>query len=169
MDSDDNAAGRDDTQPCACGSGCSYARCCKPLLCGLLPAASAEQLMRSRYTAYVRGDEAYLLGSWHPDTRPPSLQLSAEPAPHWLGLQVLATEHGQAGDVEGVVEFRARYRVGGRAGVLHESSRFLCEQGRWYYLDGEMQGPAPGRGGKQGRNAPCPCGSGRKFKRCCGP
>lgn len=88
--------------------------------------------MRSRYSAYVLGLAAYLSLTWHPRTRPPSIDLS-EPT-QWLGLKVLRTEQGES---NAVVEFVARYKVNGKAYKLHELSRFVREQGRWYYLDGE--------------------------------
>lgn len=88
--------------------------------------------MRSRYSAYVLGLAAYLSLTWHPSTRPSSLDLS-EPT-QWLGLQVLS--HSQAENTA-TVEFVARYKVNGRAHRLHEVSRFVREEGRWYYLDGE--------------------------------
>ncbi len=118
--------------------------------------------MRARYSAYVLGETAFLLASWHPSTRPADLQPVAGPA--WCGLQVLSTTAGQASDSEGTVEFVARYREGARLGALHETSRFVREKGRWYYLDGQLHPTAPT---KTGRNDPCPCGSGRKFKHCC--
>ncbi len=89
--------------------------------------------MRSRYSAYVRGLEDYLLATWHPSTRPAALNLAAAPQPKWLGLEVKA--HSESGD-EAAVEFVARCKVGGRAQRMHELSRFRREQGRWYYLDG---------------------------------
>ena len=89
--------------------------------------------MRSRYSAYVKGLEDYLLATWHVSTRPPSLDLAAAPAPKWLGLEVrAASTDGDAASVE----FVARCRIGGRAQRLQEKSRFLREEGRWYYLDG---------------------------------
>ena len=93
--------------------------------------------MRSRYCAYVTGNRIYLLESWHPDTRPEDLQLDAQPATQWIGLKIINTLEGQAGDKSGRVEFVARYKVNGRASRLHENSRFVCEHGRWFYLDGE--------------------------------
>lgn len=90
--------------------------------------------MRSRYTAFVRGDAAYLLRTWHPDTRPPQLHLDQDPRPKWLGLKVIA-----ASDDPPEVEFVARYRVGGRAQRLHERSRFVWRQGQWWYYDGVIQ------------------------------
>jgi SEC-C motif-containing protein len=124
--------------PCPCGSGKPYAACCGPCHDGTRPAPDAEALMRSRYTAYVRGNAPYLLATWHPDTRPGHLDLDEAPVPRWLGLQV--KRHEVLGPEEARVEFVARYKVGGRAFRLHETSRFLCREGVWYYLDGEMQG-----------------------------
>jgi SEC-C motif-containing protein len=120
--------------------------------------------MRSRYTAFVLGDSAYLLASWHPSTRPAELDLGGDDT-DWQGLTILNSEAGMPGDAKGVVEFAARYCRQGREWVLHERSRFLFETGKWFYLDGDIQPDKPPR---TGRNVPCTCGSGRKFKRCCG-
>ena len=92
--------------------------------------------MRSRYCAYVRDNAKYLLATWHPTTRPPQLSLGGEPPARWLGLQV--RRHVVTGVDTAIVEFVARYRVGNRAQRLHETSRFVREGGRWYYLDGEF-------------------------------
>ncbi len=120
---------------CPCGSGRPYERCCGPLHLGA-PAADAQVLMRSRYAAYVLGLEPYLLATWHPSTRPERLDLDAEAAPKWLGLEV--RRHETAGADEAIVEFVARYRLGGRGHRLHELSRFVCEAGRWFYVDGRF-------------------------------
>ena len=122
---------------CPCGTGLPYDGCCGPLHAGDAPAATAEQLMRSRYSAYVLKREDYLLATWHPSTRPAHLKLAAQqPAPSWLGLSVKRHDDGA---LEAVVEFVARLRYGGgRAQRLHEVSRFLREDGRWYYVDGEI-------------------------------
>ncbi|NDV12887.1 YchJ family protein [Crenobacter caeni] len=122
---------------CPCGSGLLLSACCGPRLAGERPAETAEALMRSRYTAYALGDEAYLLATWHPSTRPDGLDLAADPV-KWVGLSVESCTGGQAGDAEGRVCFVARYKAGGRAGRLAEDSRFLSEDGRWYYVDGEV-------------------------------
>ena len=119
--------------------------------------------MRSRYSAFVRGDIPYLLRTWHSRTRPIALDLTDQPA--WERLEIVRTAAGAAGDREGLVEFKAYFRTGNQSSCLHEVSRFLREQEQWFYLDGQQKAntePAPGR------NAPCPCGSGKKFKRCCG-
>ncbi len=129
----------DTSTPCPCGDPRGYAACCSPLHQGQ-PAPDAEALMRSRYSAYVLRDEVYLLASWHPDTRPASLRLGVQqPAPTWLGLAIKA--HEIQDEDHAVVEFVARYRTGGgRAQRLHERSRFVREDGRWFYVDGDILG-----------------------------
>ena len=129
----------DTLTPCPCGDPAGYTECCGPLHEGIKVAGTAEQLMRSRYSAYVLRREDYLLATWHPDTRPASLRLAAQqPAPTWLGLEI---RRGQTVDDDhATVEFVARYRLGGgRAQRQHESSRFVREHGSWYYLDGELE------------------------------
>lgn len=96
--------------------------------------------MRSRYTAFVVGDAPYLLASWHPRTRPDELDL--DPTPRWTGLVILATADGGASDDRGTVEFRAGWSAAGECGALHERSRFRRWDGRWNYLDGELD-PTP--------------------------
>lgn len=117
--------------PCPCGRPLAYAACCGRYHAGS-PAADAESLMRSRYSAYVLGLEGYLLATWHASTRPGALDLASGPQAKWLGLEVKAQI--EAGD-QATVEFVARCRVGGRAQRLHELSRFVREEGCWYYLD----------------------------------
>jgi SEC-C motif-containing protein len=91
--------------------------------------------MRSRYTAYSLRRSGYLTATWDPTTRPQDVR--TEPMVTWLGLKVLRVEAGGADDREGTVEFVARYKVGGRAQRLHEVSRFLRRDGRWFYVDGD--------------------------------
>lgn len=98
-----------------------------------VPAPDAESLMRSRYTAFVIGDERYLLATWHPTTRPPGVSFVA--GAKWLGLQVRTFQVLDARHAE--VEFIARYRTQAGAVRMHERSRFLLEEGRWYYVDGD--------------------------------
>jgi SEC-C motif-containing protein len=119
---------------CPCGTGLPYAECCGRLHDGTAQAATAEQLMRSRYSAFAVGDPAHLLATWHPSTRPRSLDL--DPAVRWTGLDVLGTTGGTLLAAEGTVEFRAHHVVDRVAGAQHENSRFVREDGRWYYLDG---------------------------------
>jgi SEC-C motif-containing protein len=123
-------------ETCPCGSGRPYANCCGPLHAGQA-APDAESLMRSRYCAYVLGLEAYLLASWHPDTRPATVELGATPRPKWLGLAVKA--YIPQDEWHATVEFVARYKLNGRAFRLHETSRFQRVDGRWLYVDGEMK------------------------------
>jgi SEC-C motif-containing protein len=131
---------------CPCGTGLLYAECCGPLhdgittgiTTGTATAATAEQLMRSRYSAFVVGDIAYLLATWHPATRPAALDL--DDAVRWTGLEVLTTSGGSLLAAEGTVEFRAHYVRGHQAGAQHENSRFRREDGRWRYLDGVSLG-----------------------------
>lgn len=123
---------------CPCGSGRDYAACCGRYIEGGRLPDTAEQLMRSRYTAYVLARQDYLQQTWHPSTRPADLGAAVTEAVKWLGLQIKRTQAGGAGDSEGLVEFVARYKVGGKAERLHEASRFVRENGRWLYLDGEF-------------------------------
>ncbi len=143
-------------------------QCCAAVLSGEKIALTAEMLMRSRYSAYVAGDSAYLLKTWHPATRP--LALDPATIPEWCGLKIIRTEKGQAGDATGMVEFRATARSQQKILTLHEVSHFVKEAGHWLYVSGEIQEDSlrPGTpAGKVGRNDPCPCGSGKKFKKCC--
>jgi len=118
---------------CPCESGRTYSECCKRFLDGAL-ADSAEQLMRSRYCAFVCRDENYLLQSWHPDTRPKKLDMDDPKWIKWTGLRVIS--HEPAGD-SATVEFVARYKRNGKAEKIHEKSRFIRLLGRWFYLDGD--------------------------------
>lgn len=114
--------------PCPCG-GANYAACCGPFHAGD-PAPDAQRLMRSRYSAYVLKLEDYLLATWHTSSRPTSLDFTGE---KWLGLDI--RKHNTESNT---VEFVARYKIGGRAHRMHEISRFVFEDGRWFYLDGEF-------------------------------
>ena len=117
--------------------------------------------MRSRYTAFALGELEYLRQTWHEDFRPQ--RIDAEARVRWIGLEVLQEQ--QDGD-KATVEFEARLLRDGVVDALHERSEFLRLGGRWYYTRGEFLPPsfAPW---KPGRNEICPCGSGRKYKRCC--
>ncbi|GHF59171.1 UPF0225 protein [Streptomyces mashuensis] len=119
--------------PCPCGRDASYGECCGALHAGRATAPTAERLMRSRYSAFVVGDTAYLMRTWHSSTRPPALEL--DPAVRWTGLEVLATSGGTAFHTEGTVEFRAHCVAGGRPDAQHELSRFVREDGAWVYVD----------------------------------
>ena len=122
---------------CPCGTGDAYDDCCGRLHRGGA-ATTAEELMRSRYSAFAVGDTAYLTRTWHPATRPGSIDL--DPDQRWTGLEILATEGGGAEDTKGVVEFRASYAVRGEPGALHEVSRFFRVGGDWVYVRGRLLG-----------------------------
>jgi len=126
--------------PCPCGSSKAYGACCGALhqrfaQDGQLAAASAEALMRSRYSAFVLELRPYLLASWHVSTRPAVLEPN-EPGLKWLGLSV--KRHAVRDADHAMVEFVARSKLGGRAHRLHETSRFVREEGQWFYVDGDL-------------------------------
>ncbi len=130
---------------CPCESGKPYSQCCEVYHLGA-PAPTAEALMRSRYSAYALAHdnpalEEYLLNTWHPQTRPPYLNLSAEDVTKWLGLQI--KRHHNLDSEHAIVEFVARFKymhnLGGKAERLHETSRFELIENQWYYVDGDYQ------------------------------
>ncbi|MER5849466.1 YchJ family metal-binding protein [Streptomyces sp. NPDC002012] len=117
--------------PCPCGLPATYADCCGRLHAGTVAAPTCEALMRSRYAAFVVRDEAYLLRTWHPDTRPPAVDF--DPGMRWVRLEILETTDGSAFHITGTVAFRAHYTDGGRPDSLHEKSRFVRSEGAWVY------------------------------------
>jgi SEC-C motif-containing protein len=117
--------------PCPCG-GPDYAQCCGRFIDNGEVPQTAEQLMRSRYSAYTLRNDPYLKATWHATTRPAEA-VAQDDDVKWLGLQVRRHEPG---DDEATVEFVARCKVGGRAQRLHEVSRFVREDGRWFYVEG---------------------------------
>jgi len=121
-------------EACPCGRGAAFAVCCGRYLGTGAPAPDAEALMRSRYSAFARGDVAHLLATWHPSHRPAALELEA--GVKWLGLDV--KRHRVLDETRAEVEFVARSRVQGRGQRLHERSRFVRVDGNWYYVDGEQ-------------------------------
>lgn len=156
------------TDPCPCGSQDNYAECCGLLHSGKQQAATAEALMRARYSAFVVEDENYLLQSWHSSTRPERVLENDTQHTEWKGLNVIECHAGAEGDRDGTVEFIARFTVHKQAGQIHEVSKFMFEDDRWFYLDGEAKKGITATSEKIGRNEPCPCGSGKKYKKCCG-
>ncbi|MCW2608911.1 MAG: hypothetical protein JWM15_157 [Cryptosporangiaceae bacterium] len=118
---------------CPCGLGEPCADCCGRLHRGAAEAPTAELLMRSRYSAFALRDEAYLLRTWHPSTRP--RHVAFDPDQEWSGLDILGTQRGGLLDADGTVEFRAHYRLRGRSGTLDERSRFVRDGGAWQYVD----------------------------------
>ena len=119
---------------CPCGFGLPYEECCGPFHSGVTTAPTAERLMRSRFSAFAVGDSAYLLRTWHPSTRPREIELDDDV--RWYRLDIDATEAGNPFDSEGIVAFTAWYRSPDGPGALEERSRFLREDGQWFYLDG---------------------------------
>ncbi|MGW4321509.1 YchJ family protein [Streptomyces sp. NPDC004684] len=120
------------TRSCPCGLPEPYEKCCGRFHSGAAAAPTAEALMRSRYCAFVRGDAAYLLRTWHPRTLPARLDL--DPGMRWTGLEILGTTGGTAFHTTGTVTFRASYR----GGALQEHSRFERVDGAWVYVDGDF-------------------------------
>ncbi|MEQ3725348.1 YchJ family protein [Alcanivorax sp.] len=146
------------TSSCPCQSGLKYSECCQPLHQGE-PAASPQALMRSRFCAFALNNTAYLSSSWHHSQRPSALTL--DPEEKWLALKIL---HSETDGDTGSVHFQATSKDRQGLNVLEEHSRFVKENGHWFYLDGTPSSTPL----KPGRNDPCPCGSGKKFKKCCG-
>ncbi|MCR8670970.1 YchJ family protein [Agrococcus sp. HG114] len=124
-----------DGDRCPCGTGLVYGECCGPIHRGDREAATAEQLMRSRFTAFALGDADWLLASWHPSTRPRSLEL--DPGIRWLRLDILSTAGGGPFDSEGTVVFEAHWVADGARGSMREASRFRRDR-IWQYVDGEQ-------------------------------
>jgi SEC-C motif domain protein len=157
---------------CPCGSGTAYKACCEPAITGKRPAATAEALLRARYTAFNRVDIKFIEGSHAANTRGEldieGMEQWARSA-EWQRLEVIRVERGQAGDADGEIEFKAHYRLHNKDCVLHEFAEFVHKQGQWWYVDGRQPDvkqyvrETP----KLGRNDPCNCGSGKKFKKCC--
>jgi len=156
---------------CPCGSGQTLGDCCGPLINGA-PAPTAEALMRSRYSALVLGEISYLADTLSPDIRADFDQIEAENTARdaqWLGLDVRAITGGLESDDSGSVEFVARFKLQGKARVHHELSEFAREDGHWICVGGQVDPKGPPRQATNvGRNDPCPCGSGKKYKKCCG-
>lgn len=157
---------------CPCESGKEYDACCGPIISGTRAAATAEDLMRSRYSAFAKREVDYLRKSLHPrhrhDYDPAATRKWAETS-EWIKLDILKSETG-ASDNEGTVEFVATYRQKGTTLTHHELGNFRRTDGVWYYTDGQLIAPGTVRNEspKVGRNDPCPCGSGKKHKKCCG-
>lgn len=125
---------------CPCGSGLPYVECCGPIVERFELAITAEALMRSRYSAFSRGNNDYLLYSWHPGTRPPVAVTRGDRS--WTKLEVIAVRGGGAEDLEGTVEFAAHYVEDLKFHVIHEVSRFERWNGRWVYRDGVHLSPS---------------------------
>lgn len=170
---------------CVCGSGLEYSKCCEPFLNGQARPDTAEKLMRSRYTAFTRADVKYLKETLAPESRKDFDAKSTETwakDSRWKKLEIISTKKGMPEDSKGTVEFVATYEVNGEGIEHHEVSEFRkSKEGQWYFVDGEAHTHKEGQGHhhhhqetvvraepKIGRNDPCHCGSGKKFKKCHG-
>ncbi|KFI22943.1 YchJ family protein [Nitrosococcus oceani] len=153
---------------CICGSGIPYTECCGLYHSGKKNAPTAEILMRTRFTAFAMENEAYILETWEPAKRPLRVNFPKK-GTQWKRLEIVEKKKGGSQDTKGIVEFKAYYLLEGEEYAVNEISRFRKGQGRWYYLDGAVKSIAKvGQQTNRGKNAPCPCSSGKKYKRCCG-
>ncbi len=156
---------------CPCGIEKSYSECCGLYINGTKPAPTAVALMRSRYSAFAKGEMDYIFKTHDEDSRAEldmdgvkSWALNSE----WLGLEILDTNQGTAKDSEGKVEFRCKFIYNGSEQTHHELSSFKKVNGEWFFVDGVMRNNTIRRSApKVGRNDPCSCGSGKKAKKCC--
>jgi SEC-C motif-containing protein len=154
---------------CYCGKAISYEDCCGAIHSGKRKALRAEDLMRSRYSAFVCADIDYIIQTYAARTRPVDQEkeiLEWARSVDWQRLEILDKKDGNEQDNQGLVEFKAYYREGGIEQCLHENSYFEKENERWVYVSGEypkeeIEAKLPSR------NDPCYCGSGKKFKKCC--
>jgi len=155
-------------EPCPCGSGKSFGECCSPLHQGQRKAANAEELMRARFSAHVVHDFKFLHDSYRPTAGKPYVAEEGEPTMVWTKLVVHSHELGTDPD-KAFVDFSAYGTDDGVEKVLHEKAEFLLVNGSWLYNREARLGPAPYKSTapKVGRNDPCPCGSGKKYKQCC--
>ena len=158
---------------CPCGSEQQYTQCCEPYILGSLDTPTAEALMRSRYAAYVKTKIDYIYETTHIRQRDKFNHKESEDwsqKTDWHSLEIRRTEKGGEEDQTGVVEFIARYRNRGKMAMHHEVAEFKKEDGKWFFLDGHApkHEQVIRQGDKIGRNDPCPCGSGKKYKKCCG-
>jgi len=156
---------------CPCGSNAKYSDCCELIHSNLSNAKTAESLMRARYSAFVKNKISFIIDSHDPgdrDTQDESEISKWAEESEWLGLEIIKTEKGLEKDNSGKVEFTANYKMTGRECNHHELSQFKKIDGNWYFCEGKiLQDVLKREGPKVGRNEPCPCGSGKKYKKCC--
>lgn len=157
---------------CPCGTGKKYKDCCEPYISGSIKAVTAEQLMRARYSAYVTCNVDFIESTHQQEGRDDlSVEATRKWAEEskWLGLEIVSTEKGLESDKTGVVEFIASYESSGHRRTHHETAVFEKEEGQWVFVEGKVYNETIVRASeKVGRNDPCTCGSGKKFKKCCG-
>lgn len=171
---------------CHCGLEKSFEECCQPFINGKATPETAEQLMRSRYSAYVSNDLGYIKKTLAPESQSDFDMASTKEwaaKSKWKGLKILSTKDGKKSDTKGTVEFIATYTKDGKGIDHHEVAEFRkTESGQWLFVDGDAHTHAEGEdhhhhhvkqvtvvreGPKIGRNDPCSCGSGKKYKKCC--
>lgn len=156
---------------CPCCSGATFANCCKEIVAGTKLANTPLELMRSRYTAHVCKEMPHILRTM----RGRALKLFDEEKTYtewfdqsvWNKLEIIDSPEVQKYDKEGIVEFKAYYTFQGKDEFLHERSKFIKEDGQWFYVVGQKKNSAIAVSNKIGRNDACPCGSGKKYKKCC--
>lgn len=158
---------------CPCGSGKKFSRCCAPIINGGAKAKTAEALMRARYSAYVAHEIDFIINTCETGEGINDIDRKATEDwsrnSVWHGLKILRVEKGGEKDEEGVVEFEADYTLRGMKDRHHETAAFKKINGEWLYANGALKTTTVVREGKKiGRNDPCPCGSGKKYKKCCG-
>jgi len=151
----------DSSEICPCQSGKAYRSCCNVIHLDLHEAELPEQLMKARYSAFVLCKEAFIMKSWAFETRPEKLLLNDRT--RWVSLEITNADPVSAGTSSASVSFIARYIEGNKVYTLQERSTFIKRSNNWYYLDGDSENSFQILGG----NTACPCGSGKKFKRCC--
>ena len=154
---------------CPCGSQLNYQECCQKIHISHQAAKTPEMLMRARFSAHALGLLDFIVNTYHPDCKAFSHRKAIADSLHhtkWLNLQIISAEIDSTKN-QGFVEFKAFYIEDKKPGCLHERSRFILENkdniSLWYYIDGVF----PGQNEKIGRNDPCFCGSGKKYKKCC--
>lgn len=162
-----------DKKQCPCGSGLEYGACCEPIIKGKAKAATAEALMRARYSAYVKHEINFIAASCVRGDEDNEIDLDEtrrwSEESEWLGLKIHGTQNGGPSDTEGVVEFSATYARNGLRDEHREIAAFKKVDGAWMYAEGKLAATTIVRSSpKVGRNDPCPCGSGKKYKHCCG-
>lgn len=148
--------------PCPCGSTLQYRECCSGFHNKKILPLTAEELMRSRYSAFCDQNMSYLFNTWDPAFRPMAEDILSNTA-QYLSLQILNTQGGQVDDTTGKVTFIARYLISDTLYTMQETSSFVKKDGVWLYEEGENQVERE----RVKKNSSCPCGSGKKFKRCC--
>lgn len=156
---------------CACGTGLEFSACCEPFLEGKAKPPTAEALMRSRYTAFTTADVDYIEKTTDQSQRKGFDRqgtLEWAKGSKWKGLEIVSTKDGSEKDDTGEVEFIAKYSYNDVDQNHHERAEFKKRQGQWFFVDGKLVQEPIRNENKIGRNDPCTCGSGKKYKKCCG-